>query len=224
MPYKTPLALGFVLLLVVTTALPCFAQTVYVSDNFRITLRNSPKQNASINSMLSSGAKLEVLKETENWLRVRTEKDKTGWILKRFSMNRLPKAQVVERLRERLAELEQTRSKNRETIQELTEDKKRLASELESTNNTLTALRQDYQKLRNDVPDLPQIKEELEKTRNRLQNSLAQIEKLKARNVSLRSRESQLWFLVGAGVVFVSCFIGFLLGRIRRKKSRSVYF
>ncbi|MEF8824281.1 MAG: TIGR04211 family SH3 domain-containing protein [Desulfohalobiaceae bacterium] len=224
MPYKTPLALCFVLLLLVTTALPCFAQTVYVSDNFRITLRNSPVQNAQINSMLSSGAKLEVLEETENWLRVRTEEDKTGWILKRFSMDRLPKAQVVERLRERIAELEQTGSKARKTVQELKEDNSRLASELESTNNTLSELRQDYQKLRNDVPNLPQIKEELEKTRNRLQNSLAQIEELKARNASLRSRKSQLWFLVGAGVVFISCFIGFLLGRIKRKKSRSVYF
>jgi SH3 domain protein len=224
MPYKISLVLGFVLLLLVTTALPCFAQTVYVSDNFRITLRENPKQNASINSMLSSGAKLEVLKETENWLRVRTEEDQTGWILKRFAMDRLPKAQVVERLRERIAGLEQTSSKARETIQELKGDKNRLASELESTNKTLSRIRQDYQELRKDVPNLPQLKEDLQKTRNRLQNSLAQIEELKGKNATLRSRKSQLWFLVGAGVVFLSCFIGFLLGRIKRKKSRSVYF
>lgn len=224
MPYKTFLAFGFVLLFLVTTAWPCFAQTVYVSDSFRITLRESPAQNAPINSMLSSGAKLEVLEETGNWLRVRTEEDQTGWILKRFSMDRLPKAQVVQRLRERIAQLEQAGSEARETIKQLKEDRNRLASELKSTNKTLTRLRQDHEELRQDVPDLPQIKEDLQKTRNRLQNSLAQIEELKERNESLRSRKSQLWFLIGAGVVFLSCFIGFLLGRIRRKKSRSLYF
>lgn len=223
MPYKISLAIVFFLLLIGTTALPCFAQTVYVSDNFRITLREQPAQNASINSMLSSGAKLEVLEETESWLRVRTQDDQTGWILKRFAMDRLPRAQIVERLRERIAELEQTDSEARKTIEGLKEDKNRLASELESTNKTLSNLRQDYQELRKDVPNLPQIKEELEKTRNRLQSSLAQIEELKEKNASLRSRKSQLWFMVGAGVVFVSCFIGFLLGRIRRKKSRSVF-
>jgi SH3 domain protein len=199
------------------------AQSVYVSDQFQITLRENPAQNASINAMLPSGAKLEVLETTEHWLRVRTSDGRTGWILKRFAMDRLPRAQIIERLQERIADLEQSNSGARETIEKLREARNRLDAKLKSTNQTLSRIRREYQELREDAPRLPEIKNELQETRNRLQNSLARTEELKEKNEALRSRHSQLWFLVGAGVVFVSCLIGFILGRLRRKKSRSVF-
>jgi len=200
------------------------ARTVYVADQFRITVRQSPSQSARITAMLSTGDRLEVLETRKNWLQVRTEKGQTGWILRRFAMERLPRAQVVKRLRNRIETLEQSGSKAKETMAQLQEAKTRLSDKLKATNQTLQQVREKYEKLRSEVPDLPKIKEQLQKTRNQLQDSQAQIKALEEENASLRSRRTQLWFLSGAGVVFISLFLGFILGRRGRKKTRSVYF
>ncbi|MCF8085679.1 MAG: TIGR04211 family SH3 domain-containing protein, partial [Desulfohalobiaceae bacterium] len=224
MPLKVKLLACLIFLALWIAASPCAAQAVYVADHFRITLRARPAQNARIVAMLDTGAKLEVLEEREHWLRVRTGQDQTGWILKRFSMERLPHEQVVQRLRERIDRLEEETSQASRTIETLQKTKSRLTAELKDTNQTLQRVREKYAKLQSEVPDLPKIKQALQTTRNELQTSRERVQKLEQENQSLRSRNTQLWFLAGAGTVFVSCFIGFILGRIRRKKPRSVYF
>jgi SH3 domain protein len=224
MRLKTTLLVCLLVLALGVAASPSPAQTVYVADQFRITLRKNPAQNARILAMLSSGTKLEVLEENKHWLRVRTPQDRTGWILKRFSMERIPREQVVRRLRERVASLEEQKNRTRQTIERLQVTNSRLAEELKSTNQSLNQVREKYGQLQSEVPDLPQIKKALRTTRKELQASRTRIQELEKVNKSLRSRANQLWFLAGAGTVFVSCFIGFILGRIRRKKPRSVYF
>ncbi|MCF8029843.1 MAG: TIGR04211 family SH3 domain-containing protein [Desulfohalobiaceae bacterium] len=205
-------------------AQPCVARTVHVTDELRITLRESPGQKKRILKTLPTGTSLEVLQERENWLRVETEKGREGWVLKRYTMERLPYKQTNERLKAKIADLEDKHNQAKEKIQRLEKAKNRLASQLESTNQTLRQVRQDYRTLQEEAPKLPEIKNSLAQTRDRLQASQTQVKELRQKLDSLRSRNSQFWFLAGAGVVFISCLIGFLLGRIRRRKSRSLYF
>ena len=205
-------------------AQPCAARTVHVTDELRITLRESPDQEESILTTLPTGTSLEVLQERENWLRVETEKGRKGWVLKRFTMERLPYKQINERLKAKIADLEDKHNQAKKTIQRLEKTKNRLANQLESTNQTLRQIRQEYSTLQEEVPNLPEIKKSLAQTRDRLQASQTQIKELRQNLESLRSQNTQFWFLAGAGVVFISCLIGFLLGRIRRRQSRSLYF
>lgn len=224
MPLKIKLLICLSFLVAWIAASPCAAQDVYVADHFRITLREKPAENARIIAMLETGTKLEVHEERKYWLRVTTDQNQTGWILKRFSMERPPHEQVVQRLRERIDSLANKTSQASRTIQTLKKTKSRLSADLRSTNQTLQRIREKYAKLKSEVPDLPKVKNDLQTTRNELQASRGRIQKLEQENESLRSRRTQLWFLAGAGTVFASCLIGFILGRIRRKKPRSVYF
>ena len=152
-------------------ATPVAAKSVYVTDHFRITLRQSPSQTAQIKSMLSTGDRLEILETRENWLRVRTDEGQTGWILRRFSMERLPRALVVDRLRERVETLEKENTRAEQRIRELTQARNRLSEDLESTNQTLQQVQGEYEELRNEVPDLPRIKEQLEQRGKELKDS-----------------------------------------------------
>ena len=212
--------------LILVLCAPCLAQAkqVYVSDEFKITLRSGPSVENKIFRMLPSGTKLQVIDETPAWYKVRTEDGKEGWILKRYTMERLPYEQRVEQLRRKIDRLEQERQESRETIAQLKQENSRLSKELSQTRSSLDEVQQNYDSLRSDAKRINTIKsnyetaqKELERTQSRLQNVLEE-------NKQLKSQISLRWFLSGAGVVGISALIGFFLGRIQRKKSRSVYF
>jgi len=205
-------------------ALPCAARTVHVTDELRITLRESPGQEERILTTLPTGTSLDVLQERKNWLRVETENGREGWVLKRYTMERPTYKQINEKLKAKIADLEDKHNQAKKKIQRLQKAKNRLATQLESTNQTLRQVRQDYRTLQEEAPKLPEIKNSLAQTQDRLQASQTQVKELRQKIDSLRSKRSQFWFLAGAGVVFISCLIGFLLGRIRRRQSRSLYF
>lgn len=60
------------------------AQTVYVSDEFEITLRTGPGNDHKIISMPKSGNAMEILQKGEEWSRVRLPDGKEGWVLSRY--------------------------------------------------------------------------------------------------------------------------------------------
>ena len=65
------------------------AQTVWVSDEFEITLRTGPSTSNAIERMLSSGTQLEVLERDDEsgYSRVRTRAGTEGWVLTRYLMS-----------------------------------------------------------------------------------------------------------------------------------------
>jgi SH3 domain protein len=214
------------LMLILLLALPVYAQAkrVYVSDEFKITLRSGPSIENKIFRMLPSGTRLEVIDETPAWYQVRTEDGKEGWILKRYSMDRLPYKQQARRLQSKIDRLEKEQERAEKTIADLKKENSQLSRELSQTRSSLEEVQQKYDSLRSDAKRINTIKsnyetakKELERTRSRLQTVLEE-------NKGLKSQISLRWFLSGAGVVGISAVIGFFLGRIQRKKSRSVYF
>ncbi|MBI3561695.1 MAG: TIGR04211 family SH3 domain-containing protein [Gammaproteobacteria bacterium] len=60
--------------------LPVYAETAYVTDNLRIGVRPDPDNNAPPVGVVVSGMKLEVLKRSDDYVKVRSADGVEGWI------------------------------------------------------------------------------------------------------------------------------------------------
>jgi SH3 domain protein len=214
------------LMLILLLWIPVHAQAkrVYVTDEFKITLRSGPSIENKIFRMLPSGTRLEVIDETPAWYQVRTEDGKEGWILKRYAMDRLPYKQQAERLQNKIDRLERDQRQAEKTIADLKKENSQLSQELSKTRSSLEEVQQKYDSLRSDAKRINTIKSNYETARKELERTRSRLETVLEENKELKSQISLRWFLSGAGVVGISAIIGFFLGRIQRKKSRSVYF
>lgn len=214
----------FLLLIFLFLAAAAQAKSLYVSDQFQITLRTGPSQENKIIAMLPTGTKLEVLQELPEWLQVRTPDGKQGWVLKHFTMQRLPREQEINQLQTRLQKIQQQAGSSQEQNIRLEKEKQKLQAELKELQDRLQNLEQSYQDLQEDAGNIQEIKQELERTKTSLKLNRKQVSELRQENQEIRSNNNLYWFLAGAGTFFIAALLGFFLGRMQRKQGKKVYF
>ncbi|WP_084287586.1 TIGR04211 family SH3 domain-containing protein [Desulfovermiculus halophilus] len=130
------------------------AQTVYVTDSLEITLRSGPGATRKIVKMLPSGSPLTILDQTQSWYRVRTQDGRTGWVLKRYVMQEVPKKRQITILEDKITTLEESQAQAEKTVQQLRSENKELSSALEETKKQLSNVSGDHQALRTKVHSL----------------------------------------------------------------------
>ncbi|MFP4391900.1 MAG: TIGR04211 family SH3 domain-containing protein [Desulfohalobiaceae bacterium] len=200
------------------------AQTLYVSDQFQITMRTGPSQEHKIISMLNTGTKLLVLDELPDWILVRTPDGKEGWVLRRYTMQRIPRDQEINQLQNKLQELQDQASSSQNMSSLLENEKMELQSVLQELERELEDLQQRHQSLREDAGNIEEIKKELQRSKTALELNRRQVSSLRQENQELRSKNNLYWFLAGGGTFTLAGLLGFLLGRMQRKKGKKVYF
>jgi SH3 domain protein len=199
------------------------AQTTrYVSDRLEIPLRTGTSVRHRIVRMLPSGTPVEVLETSrEGYTQVRTEQGAEGWVLTRYLMDTPhardrvtaaeQKAATLELENKRLAAEVQTLSGRKAEVEghseALVEENRTLSQELE-------AIRRTAANSLNIAEQNRALKQELIKKEKDLQNLLQQ-------NAQLKDRSKQDWFLVGAIVVLVSMFLGYVLPKLRFRSRSS---
>lgn len=199
------------------------AQTIYVTDNFKITLRTGPNNSRKILRMLPSNTPLQVLEEDQGWLKVRTEKGQEGWILKRYTMQETPKKIIIERLKSKNKNLEEKIEELSSRASSLKKENNKLISSLKETSTELNNLSNKYEKLKKDSGNVLTLKKEFQETEEKFKNASHQLEEISQENKKLRASNSREWFLTGAAVVGISALLGFIIGRIQKRRSRKLY-
>ena len=83
----------FFIVFVILTLFPYAAQTKewYVIDNFKIMVRRQPGEMYKIVEQLPSDEKVRIIKTEEDWVKISFRNGKTGWVLKRFLTEEIPK-------------------------------------------------------------------------------------------------------------------------------------
>ncbi|MFO7801376.1 MAG: TIGR04211 family SH3 domain-containing protein [Desulfovermiculus sp.] len=127
------------------------AQTVYVTDSLEITLRSGPDTSRKIIKMLPSGSPMQILSQTKSWYRVRTESGQTGWVLKRYVMQKIPQKMLINDLQDKIDSLEKSSSQAESTIERLRAENQELSTTLKQTQEKLTNVSSDHQALRKKV-------------------------------------------------------------------------
>jgi SH3 domain protein len=99
---KTRLYLIVVVLCLVFLLGKGLAETMYVTDRLYLSLRKGPGLGEPSLGLLESDTKVDVLETKGNWARITTENGRTGWVMKRYLVNDLPKSLVIKQLEEQI--------------------------------------------------------------------------------------------------------------------------
>ncbi len=215
-----------IMLVLVFSLIPVtgLGKTLYVTDDFKITMRTGPSLENKVIGMLASGMPLEVLEELPEWLQIRTPEGKQGWVLKHYTMQRLPNKEALRQLQDRFDTLQDKLQKSEQKTARLEQEKTELQSRLQKVQQELKNLEQKHQTLLEDSGNIKNIKQELRYTQTALDLNRDQLSRFRAENQELRSQQELRWFLAGAGTIALAALTGFILGRINRKKSKKVFF
>ena len=199
------------------------AQTSYVADTIDITLRTGPSNNHKVLRMLPSDEPLEVLEEQESWLQVRTRKGEQGWVFKRYVSKETPKSVQIQKLTKRNEQLEELSGGASGQIDALENEKKSLQEALASIEKEHQELKERHTVLESDAANVLTIKQQHAEDRDKLQKAEADLERISQENRELRTNAYLKWFLSGAGVVFGTWLVGYLMGRKGRQQVSRLY-
>ena len=199
-----------------------YAQTVYVTDEFEITMRTGPSIENKIIAMLSTGTELQVIEESDDWILVKDLTGKEEWIFKRYASDEIPKKIILEQLRNKYQEALKNLKVETERASTFDRENKELRSALNASNKNLEKVKKDYNTLTVESKDFLDLKKEHTLNLTNLGEATAELTKLKKENEDLRLSTNVIWFLSGAVVVVVSWVVGFIMGKVRRR-SRSLY-
>ncbi len=208
------------------------AETQYVSDQLLITMREGKGNEYRIIKMLKAGTPLEIIEESENYLKVRTESGGEGWVLKQYVTEETPKTEIIAGLEKKIdrlnKEIEQYKKNNESlkdelktaesdhirTIGDLRQNLSASKGKAEQTARELEKITGKYNAFFEDSKDVVSLVKErdgLKASNSELQTKTEQIQK---ENYALKQSQRIWWFVAGGGIFFV----GWIVGKISRQK------
>jgi SH3 domain protein len=230
---KLKLILFIVLLILLSVSVRAtYADRRYVSDMLIITLRTGQGQEYKVIKTLKTDTPVEVLEESESYLRVRTDEGEEGWVAKQYITTEVPKSVIIEGLKEetsklnaRIEELEKNQASLLEQFEIATQ---RHAAKVEELDKNASSSKEEASRLKiklaqitekhNTLIDQSKNVVDLISEQKRLQaenvNLNTRVEHLQKENTALRNTRRLQWFLAGGGVFF----IGWIAGKVSRKK------
>lgn len=209
------------IVMLLTTSL-AFAETAWVTDEFKVTVRSGESSRHKIISMIKSGTPVEVLSRNKKtgYSRVRLPNGKEGYILTRQLLNQPVARERLAALQEEVAALKTAPSELQRRLADLTERHTKLQREHAALQEEKTRIEQELAALRRTSANAVRISKE----RNELRKQVAELtrsnEELKQEKRELENNNAQRWFMIGSGVIIAGILIGLILPhlRLRRRK------
>jgi SH3 domain protein len=207
---------GLVLLLCLFSA-SVYAETMYVSDILKLTLRTGPSIENKIIAVIESGQKMEVIKFGDEWSQVQLPDGKEGWVLSRYLTPDETKGIKLERMETMHKNLMLQAAELLEKNNRLKTENKRLSSELEASQKQLTQTQTDFEALKAEDAEFLTLKANYNRTASQLAEQTAKAKQLEKQLSSLVMNTYIKWFLAGSGVLIIGFLIGFSTKRQRRR-------
>lgn len=210
----------FVFLLGSTSA---FAETGYITDQLKITLRSGENTTFKVVRMLPSGTAVTILGRNSqtNYAQVRLADGTTGYVLNRMILSERPARERLAEAEQQLVVLRQEPGKLSSQLADLQETHavlQRKFTEMENENNTL---KQELGRLNKVARDPLRVASERDDAIERSQQLSDELDMLRLKNQRLTDKTEQNWFMIGAGVVIAGIILGLLLPHMRVKRNRS---
>jgi len=197
-------------------SIPVQAETLYVSDIVKITLRTGPGADHRVLAMLQSGQEVEVLKSEGEWTEVKLANGKQGWVISRLLTPTKPKILLLDQTTEKIKELSAQVSDLMIKNKELKEANKGLENELGQLKKKLQETGLLYETLQKESAEFLTLQSKYKKSAQELELQVKKTNELEAEKGKLNSNQNIKWFLIGAGVLL----LGFLLGLSAKHQRR----
>jgi len=213
---------SFIVFFIVLFSTAVQAETMYVDDIIKITVRTGPGINHKIVAMIKSGERVEVLKPEEpetDWSLVRITNGKEGWVLSRFLTPKEPDGLVLGRYKKKHNVLKNQAVSLIEENNVYKKENKKLNSELKTKKEMSDKIKSSYETLKKESAEFLELKSNYGKTSSKLIEQTKKAKKMEEELTSLLLHQNIKWFLSGAGVLLLGFVIGFSTKRQRRRSS-----
>lgn len=198
-----------------------WAQTVYVSDVIRISVRSGPGNEHKALTVVESGQSLEMLKPGEEWSQVRVPNGAEGYMLSRFLVPEPPGRYRLEQLQEKHKALTAQAVGLIEENNRLKSEQDQCAQQRESQKKENDSLRQEFEAFKREAVDFAALKTKHEALADELEQKKQAIQALENQSLDIFQLSYLYWFLAGAGVLLLGFLVGFSVKRQRRWSSLS---
>ena len=196
-----------------------FAESMYVTDQLKLTLRSGPSTGHKVLAVVESGQKVEILEPGEDWSLVRNAKGKEGYVLTRYLMAEPTHNVRLEKLQRKHKALTQQAATLLEENTRFRSENKKLKSALDKNEKTLQKLRLDYDKLKAGSAEYLELKEKSKTVSRQLAEQTKRADTLDEELRSVETNQYIKWFLAGSGVLLMGFIVGFSARRQRRRPS-----
>jgi len=206
--------IGFFLIVFYNTA---HAETMYVSDVLKLTVRVGKGQDYKIISVIQSGQTVEVLQPEDEWALVRLGDGKEGWVLTRYLTSKITNKVKLQWLQKKHKTLTVQAATLLEENTKLKEENKKFESDLNKSQKNAEEFKMSYEALKTESADYIKLKSKHTKTASQLAEYTEKSELLEKELTKLEFGRTIRWFLAGAGVLLLGFLIGFATKRQRRR-------
>jgi len=196
-----------------------FAETMYVTDVIKLTLRSGPSTEYKILAVVESGQQLEILEPGEEWSLVRLANEKEGYVLTRYLMPEMPNSVRLEQLQAKHKALTEQAATLLEENTQLKEENKNLKAALDTTEKSFSKIDSDYKELKAGSAEFITLKTQHKKVSEQLAEQSKRAQKLDEELSKVELNQYIKWFLAGSGVLLVGFIVGFSAKRQRRRPS-----
>ena len=204
-----------ILLLLFST--PILAETMYVSDVLKLTVRVGKGLDYKIISVIQSGQTVEVLQPEGKWAFVRLPDGKEGWVLTRYLTSKITNNVKLQWLQKKHKTLTIQAATLLEENTKLKNEKKELDFILNKAEKSVEELNKSYETLKTESADYIKLKSKYTKADSQLAEYTEKSELLEKELTKLEFGRTIRWFLAGAGVLLLGFLIGFATKRQRRR-------
>lgn len=195
------------------------AETLYISDFLRITMRTGPGIDHKIIEMIKSGQSVTVLEQGPEWTKILLPTGKEGWVLNRFLTPKPPSGLLLKKLEEKHAELSLQITTLIDENKRLRNENQRLDAELKTSSRNLKKVTDSYQKLKSGSAEYLDVKSRYEMMVVQLDQQKKRAQDIEKELESIRFHKHIRWFLSGAVVLIIGFLIGFSARHQRRRSS-----
>lgn len=212
--------LPVLLLILMATAIPAWAQKAYVTDELVVTIRVSKSPGAAIVTRARSMEALQLVEMGDKWAKVRKEDGKEGWVQKRYLTTEKPaglKLKQTEAQNQKLADrLRNLENENKS----LTEANLKLEAELKKESAAKAKLDRDYKQLGREAAGYLELKQEYDRTKAELEAKRSEVAELTTTSDESVNTRRLKWFVAGGSVLVAGWLVGIFSARRRKNPSR----
>ena len=199
------------------------ADTRYVTDQFKVTLRSGQSATHKIIRMVGSGTALQVLADNPEtgYSKVRVGTGPAGYVLTRQLMPQPSARERLARAEVRLRELQEEPGKLSAKLARLQEEHQKLNTAHKKLQGAKSGLDRELETVRRTAANAIRISNERNELRKSVATLTRELEDIKQENRDLNNQTAQNWFLIGAGVIILGIILGLLLPHLRFQRRKS---
>ena len=192
----------------------------YVTDQFKITMRQGAGLRYQIVRMLSTGDRLQVVQQDaqSGYTEVRTQDGAQGWVLTRYLMDH-PTARA--QLAQASQSLDQANAKLKSVADTLSQTQDALKAKTQAEadlQGRYDALQKQYNTLRETAKNAVAVADENQTLKQRTALLSKQLSAVTSENDTLKNTGLLRWFMAGGGVLLVGLILGLLMPHLARRR------